>query len=150
MVHVYILIVLKGQWALSQHGSLKTVEKHCNSIKRFYFSAFYTTTIHFKLKDILKELIALYFKNILQRRDKYCKKNTPIPTYKFYDTDINNKFQFFLIDNIFLLIGVRIYQQSIGIPMGNNCAPLLTSISLKHTSSWSFSRETKRSYPVSF
>jgi hypothetical protein len=37
----------------------------------------------------------------------------------------------FLIDNIFVLFGVRVFQQRISIPMGTNCAPLLTDV-LQH------------------
>jgi hypothetical protein len=37
----------------------------------------------------------------------------------------------FLIDNIFVLFGVRVFQQRFGIPMGTNCAPLLTDV-LQH------------------
>ena len=31
----------------------------------------------------------------------------------------------FLIDNIFVMFGGRVFQQTVGIPMGTNCAPLL-------------------------
>ena len=36
----------------------------------------------------------------------------------------------FLIDNIFVNFGGRIFQQTIGIPMGTNCAPLLADLFL--------------------
>ena len=36
----------------------------------------------------------------------------------------------FLIDNIFVEFGGRIFQQTIGIPMGTNCAPLLADLFL--------------------
>ena len=36
----------------------------------------------------------------------------------------------FLIDNIFVLFGERVFQQTIGIPMGTNCAPLLADLFL--------------------
>ena len=36
----------------------------------------------------------------------------------------------FLIDNIFVLFGERVLQQTIGIPMGTNCALLLTDLFL--------------------
>ena len=35
-----------------------------------------------------------------------------------------------LIDNIFVQFGGRIFQQTIGIPMGTNCAPLLADLFL--------------------
>jgi hypothetical protein len=36
----------------------------------------------------------------------------------------------FLIDNIFVFVGGQVYQQSVGIPMGTNCAPLLADLFL--------------------
>ena len=36
----------------------------------------------------------------------------------------------FLVDNIFVVFGGKIFQQIVGIPMGTNCAPLLADIFL--------------------
>jgi hypothetical protein len=36
----------------------------------------------------------------------------------------------FLIDNIFVFFGGRVFQQTVGIPMGTNCAPLLADLLL--------------------
>ena len=36
----------------------------------------------------------------------------------------------FLIDNIFVMFGDIVFQQTIGIPMGTNCAPLLADLFL--------------------
>lgn len=36
----------------------------------------------------------------------------------------------FLIDNIFVQCGGRVFQQTVGIPMGTNCAPLLADLFL--------------------
>ena len=36
----------------------------------------------------------------------------------------------FLIDNIFVTFGGRVFQQTVGIPMGTNCAPLLADLFL--------------------
>jgi hypothetical protein len=36
----------------------------------------------------------------------------------------------FLIDNIFVMFGGRVFQQTVGIPMGTNCAPLLADLFL--------------------
>jgi hypothetical protein len=36
----------------------------------------------------------------------------------------------FLVDNIFVQFGGRVFQQTIGIPMGTNCAPLLADLFL--------------------
>jgi hypothetical protein len=35
-----------------------------------------------------------------------------------------------LIDNIFAMFGGRVFQQSVGIPLGTNCAPLLADLFL--------------------
>jgi hypothetical protein len=44
-------------------------------------------------------------------------------TKKFSETDIFNMLEF-LIDNIFAMFGGRVFQQTVGMPMGTNCAPL--------------------------
>jgi hypothetical protein len=36
----------------------------------------------------------------------------------------------FLIDNIFVIFGERVFQQTVGIPMGTNYAPLLADLFL--------------------
>ena len=36
----------------------------------------------------------------------------------------------FLIDNIFVNLGGHVFQQTVGIPMGTNCAPLLADLFL--------------------
>jgi len=39
----------------------------------------------------------------------------------------------FLIDNIFIEFGGRIFQQTVSIPMGTNCVPLLADLIYTHT-----------------
>jgi cystathionine beta-lyase/cystathionine gamma-synthase len=36
----------------------------------------------------------------------------------------------FLIDNIFVIFGGRVFQQTVGMPMGTNCIPLLADLFL--------------------
>ena len=36
----------------------------------------------------------------------------------------------YLIDNIFIMVGNRMFRQHIGIPMGTDCAPLLANLYL--------------------
>ena len=36
----------------------------------------------------------------------------------------------FLVDNIFVLFARKVFRQTVGIPMGTNCAPLLADIFL--------------------
>ena len=78
----------------------------------------------------MKELIQLCFlKKNDQRRYKYLvlerdksylvkKQNSDSPT-KFSDTDIINMIEF-LIDNIFVMFGGRVFKHTVGIPMDTN------------------------------
>ena len=48
---------------------------------------------------------------------------------KYTEDDIINMLEF-LVDNIFVVFGGKVFQQIVGIPMGTNCAPLLAYIFL--------------------
>jgi len=58
----------------------------------------------------------------------YFVKNYTNSKTKYTEDDIVNMINF-LIDNIFIF-GGRIFQQTVGIPMGTNCAPLLADLFL--------------------
>ena len=48
---------------------------------------------------------------------------------KYLETDIIRMVEF-VINNIYVEFGVHVYQQSVGIPMGTNCAPLVADLFL--------------------
>ena len=52
----------------------------------------------------------------------------------------------FLLDNIYIRFGSKLYGQNVGIPMGTNCAPLLLIYfcSAMRRTSWSPSQKKKR------
>jgi hypothetical protein len=60
---------------------------------------------------------------VLGRDRSYFVKHNSDSTETFFGTDIFSMLEF-LIDNIFVLFGGRVFQRKIGIPMGTNCAPL--------------------------
>ena len=62
-------------------------------------------------------------------RTYFVKKNHSDSTKKFSETDFINMLEF-LIDNKFVIFGGRVFQQTVGIPMGTNCAPLLADLFL--------------------
>ena len=63
-------------------------------------------------------------------RDKsYFVKDHADSNKKFSETDIIKMLDF-LIDNIFVTFRGRVFQQTVGIPMGTNCAPLLADLFL--------------------
>ena len=107
----------------------------CNNIKTFDFSTLHTTIPPFKLKDKLMELVQLCFikKNgqcrykylVLGRDRSYFVKHYSDSTKKFSETDIFNMLEF-LMDNIFVMFGGCVFQQTVSIHMCTNCAPLLT------------------------
>ena len=69
---------------------------------------------------------------ILFCKKKYTKKQTKttlILQRKFSEADIIDMLEF-LIDNIFVIFGGRFFQQTIDIPMGTNCAPVLANLFL--------------------
>jgi hypothetical protein len=66
---------------------------------------------------------------VLGRDRSYFVKHHSDSTKKFSETDIFNMLEF-LIDNIFAMFGGRVFQQTVGIPMGTNCSPLLVNLFL--------------------
>jgi hypothetical protein len=66
---------------------------------------------------------------VLARDRSYVVKNLSDSTKKFSETDIINTLEF-LIDNIYVMFGGRVYQQKVGIPMGTNSATLLAELFL--------------------
>ena len=113
--------------------------KVCTSIKTFDFSTLYTTIPHSKLKERLKLLISqcFFYSNgsrrykylVLGREKSYFVKHHTGSDNKYTDSEIIQMLEF-LIDNIFVEFGGQIFQQSVGIPMGTNCAPLLADLFL--------------------
>ena len=120
--------------------NLKTRYLHSvNSIKSFDFSSLYTTTPHDKLKSKLKEIInqCFFHKNgscrfqyvIIGCKETYFVRDHSNVPQKYSDTDVIKTLEY-LIDNIFVDFGGHIFQQTISIPMGTNCAPLLADLFL--------------------
>ena len=118
--------------------NLKAQSLHSvNSIKSFDFSTLYTTIPHDKRKSKLKEVInQCFFHKKGNRRFQYV-----VISYKgiYFVRDLSNapqkyseviKILEYLIDNIFVEFGGRIFQQTIRKPMGTNCAPLLADLFL--------------------
>ena len=66
---------------------------------------------------------------MLGRDRSYFVKKHSDSTKKISETDIINILES-LIDNIFVIFGGRVFQQTVGIPMGANCAPLLADLFL--------------------
>ena len=130
--------ILKNSKELLKHLDSDSL-KHVNSIKTFDFSTLYTTIPHTKLKSRIKDIIhnSFFYKNgnrrytflVLNRDSGYFVKEKT-DSNKYYTEDTIIKMLEFLIDNIFVMFGDIVFQQTIGIPMGTNCAPLLADLFL--------------------
>ena len=109
------------------------------NIKTFDFSTLYTTIPHQKLKSRLATIIRNSFihKNgnvrykflVLGREGPYFVKEHSDSKNKYTEDDIINMLEF-LVDNIFVAFGRKVFQQIVGIPMGTTCALLLADIFL--------------------
>ena len=110
------------------------------SVQTFDFSTLYTSIPH----DLLKSRISNLVHNAFRKKDGSVRyTHIKLTRAKGYFTrDINGggdnmftadsicKMIEFLIDNIFVQFGGRLFRQVIGIPMGTNCAPLLADLFL--------------------
>ena len=112
-----------------------------SSISTYDFSTLYTTIPHAKLKARLASLIMdSFFNKNGRRRYQYLVINKATDSGYFVKEYSNSKFKYtendiismvnFLIDNIYVEFGGVIFQQTIGIPMGTFCAPLLADLFL--------------------
>ena len=110
------------------------------SVQTFDFSTLYTSIPN----DLLKSRISNLVQNDFRKKDGSV-RYTHIKVTRaqgYFPHDINGggdnvytadnicKMIEFLIDNIFVQFGGRLFRQVIGIPMGTNCAPLLADLFL--------------------
>jgi hypothetical protein len=142
--------ILKNSKDLLEYIQSRSLSSY-NSTKTFDFSTFYTTIPHSKLKDRLRELVQLCFmKKNGQRRYKYlilfyfARKNSD-STKRFSETDIIYILEF-VIDNIFVIFGGRVFQQTfLWVQSVLLFSPTCSFNRLKETSHRGFSGKTKRS-----
>ena len=99
------------------------------------FSTLYTTLPHNLIKDKLIDLIERAFQRegspYLACNDRYAFFTSEKPK-KYHAWSCQNVCDVltFLLDNIFIRFGTKLYRQVVGIPMGTNCAPLVADLFL--------------------
>ena len=99
------------------------------------FSTLYTTLPHNLIKDKLTELIEQTFNRegslYLACNDKNAFFTSEQPKrYKLWSCQKMCDALHYLLDNIFIRFGSKLYRQIVGIPMGTNCAPLVADLFL--------------------
>ena len=99
------------------------------------FSTLYTTLPHHLINDKLIDLINRTF---IRENTQYLACNEE---FAFFTSDVYKNYNVwscqkvcnalvYLLDNIFISFGSKFYRQTIGIPMGTNCAPLVADLFL--------------------
>ena len=137
---------MKGQgknmfWPIKSSGKvlckLKDLSYQATSLSTYDFSTLYTTLPHNLIKEKLLDLIERTFykkegKLYLACNDKkafftsadHC-RGYHIWAYQNVCGALS-----FLLDNIYIRFGTKLYRQIVGIPMGTNCAPLVADLFL--------------------
>ena len=110
-------------------NKLKTKGFQVSTISTYDFSTLYTTLPHNLIRNQLVDLIESTF-----RREEVvylaCNEERPFfaseehKEYDFWSCQIVTDALIYLLDNIYIKFGSKLYRQN-GIPMGTNCAPLL-------------------------
>ena len=114
---------------------LKARDFNATSLSTYDFSTLYTTLPHNLLKinllillkvpsrekALLTLLVVTEMHSLLQKKTK-----------KYHAWSCQNVCDAltFLLDNIFIRFGTKLYRQVVGIPMGTNCAPLVADLFL--------------------
>ena len=109
--------------------------KHFDS---FDFSTLYTSIPHDSLKIALTSLVKEAYRVrgnkflVVNKYGNACWSDTP--STASYKTSIREdsliEMMEYLIDNIYIKVGNKVFRQEVGIPMGTDCAPLLANLFL--------------------
>ena len=99
------------------------------------FSTLFSTLPHNLIKEKLTELIEQTFYRegslYLACNDKNAFFTSEQPKrYKLWSCQKMCDALHYLLDNIFIRFGSNLYRQTVGIPMGTNCAPLVADLFL--------------------
>ena len=99
------------------------------------FSTLYTTLLHNLIKDKLIDLIERTFQRegspylaCSDRNAFFTSKN--LKKYNAWSCHNVCDALTFLLNNMFIQFGTKLYRQVVGIPMGTNCAPLIADLFL--------------------
>ena len=127
-------VINNSQQVLNKVNSLNQ-QLNAQHFDSFDFTTLYTSIPHDSLKCNLKLLIDEAFKvrgagylSINYKREAYWTQSK----LSKRSIDQNNLVSMieYLVDNIYIVVGNRVYRQCIGIPMGTDCAPLLANLYL--------------------
>ena len=126
-------------WSIKNSGEILNKFKSrgflASGLSTYDFSTLYTTLPHNLIKEKLTELIEQTFNRegslYLACNDKHAFFTSEQPKrYKLWSCQKMCDALHYLLDNIFIRFGSKLYRQIVGIPMGTNCAPLVADLFL--------------------
>ena len=123
-------------WSIKNSGEildkLKARDFNATSLSTYDFSTLYTTLPHNLIKD---KLIERTFQRegspylACNDRNAFFTSEKPKKYHAWSCQNVCDALTF-LLDNIFVQFGTKLYRQVVGIPMGTNCAPLVADLFL--------------------
>ena len=116
-------------------NKFKSKNFQASKLSTYDFSTLYTTLPHHLIKD---KLIYLINRTFIRENTQYLACNEECA---FFTSDVHNNHNLwscqkvcdalvYLLDNILIRFGTKLYRQTTGIPMGTNCAPLVADLFL--------------------
>ena len=126
-------------WSIKNSGEILNKLKSrgflASGLSTYDFSTLYITLPHNLIKENLTELIEQTFNRegslYLACNDKNAFFTSEQPKrYKLWSCQKMCDALHYLLDNIFIRFGSKLYRQIVGIPMGINCAPLVADLFL--------------------
>ena len=106
------------------------------SLSTYDFSTLYTTLPHNLSKDKLIDLIERTFQRACNDTNPYFTSEKNLKNI-MHGQNVCDALTF-LLDNIFIRFGTKLYRQLVWIPIGTNCDPLVAYLFLLSTR-WSYS-----------
>ena len=126
-------------WSIKNSGEildkLKARDFNATSLSTYDFSTLYTTLPHNLIEDKLIDLIERTFQRegspylACNDRNAFFTSEKPKKYHAWSCQNVCDALTF-LLDNIFVRFGTKLYRQVVGIPMGTNCAPLVADLFL--------------------
>ena len=116
-------------------NKLKSRGFRASSLSTYDFSTLYTILPHNLIKDKLVDLIERTFRRegslyiACNDRNAFLTFDA-VRNYSLWSCQKVCEALTFLLDNIYIRFGSKLYRQIVGIPMGTNCAPLVADLFL--------------------
>ena len=130
-------------WSIKNSGEVLSKLKcrgfRATSLSTYEFSTLYTTLPHNQIKEKILDLIEWTFKRALKNYGSLylaCNDRKTVFTssdqsrYTLWSRQNVCDALSYLLDNIYIRFGTKLYRQIVGIPMGTNYAPLVADLFL--------------------